>query len=57
MNQIEALRYLQKKYGMAAFTSDHANHKRVGFKKRGEKISATGNTWDEAVRNLEKKAA
>lgn len=53
--QQSALNYLKKKYGGGAFAVDHENYKRVGVRHGEETQYGTGNTWDEAIKDLERK--
>lgn len=53
--QISALNYLREKYGQTAFAVDHQNYRRVGYERGGKTISATGDTWDEAIEALGKR--
>lgn len=55
--QERVLDAMKEKYGETAFTEDHQNYKRVGFKRKGATLSAIGHTWDEAMAELERKAA
>lgn len=54
--QERTLKQLQEKYGTTAFVEDRVNYKLVGFKRGAKKISAIGNTWQQAIEALGKKA-
>lgn len=53
--QEKALKEAKQKYGNTAFTEDHINYRRVGFKRDGSVISVVGDTWKQAFLNLAKK--
>jgi len=55
--QEKALRTAKKEFGTTAFTEHHINYCRVGFRRGGNVLSAIGNTWEEAIKELEKKRA
>jgi len=55
--QEKALRTAKKEFGITAFTEHHINYCRVGFRSGGNVLSAIGNTWEEAIKELEKKRA
>lgn len=54
--QESALNYAKKKYGTTAFTVEHVHYKMVGFKRGEKKITGRGDTWEAAIRELERKA-
>lgn len=53
--QEKALSQLQKSHGKSAFTEDHLNYRRVGFRRGETTLSAMADTWDEAMEILRKK--
>lgn len=61
--QERALAQVQEKYGKSGYTLDHLNYRMVGFfrpimhGRTSKRIFAIGNTWREALAELERKAA
>lgn len=61
--QQAALNQMQERYGDSGYTVDHLHYKMVGFfrpankGRSSQRIFAIGNTWKEALRELERKAA
>lgn len=53
--QQRALAQVREKYGKTAFVEDHANYKRVGYKRGDRVVSAIGQSWDDAINELGKK--
>jgi hypothetical protein len=51
-----ALDNLRKKYGPTVFVKDHVHYKLVGIVKGAKRIFTVGNTWDEAMKRLARKA-
>lgn len=56
-SQQYALDRAQKKFGDSAYTVHHLNYKLVGFYPKGKKVFCIGDSWEEALECLERKAA
>lgn len=54
--QQEALAKIQKLFGETAFTEDTMNYRLVGFKRGSTKLYCIGDTWEEAIGALGRKA-
>jgi hypothetical protein len=54
--QEETLFRIRNLFGKSAFTEDHRNFRQVGYQRDNRIVSAIGETWEEAIRNLEKRA-
>ena len=57
-DQEKALKSVKKEFGGTGFTEHHVNYFMVGFKllsMKGKVLTAVGDSWDEAIQNLDKK--
>ena len=54
--QEQVLHHLTERYGSTVFTEQHVYYKLVGFLKGSKRIFTVGNTWDEAMKRLARKA-
>jgi hypothetical protein len=50
--QEKALKEAKKHFGHTAFTEDHINYRRVGYKKDGKVLTVMADTWKEAIASL-----
>lgn len=55
--QEEVLYQMRSTYGKTAYTEDTLRYKLVGFKRDEKKLFAIGNSWQQAIDGLEKRAA
>ena len=53
--QEQVLDVMKKQYGKTAFTEDHVEYRRVGFRGKSGTVSEIGDTWQEAIDLLGKK--
>lgn len=54
--QQRALDRVKKEHGPTGYTIHHLHYKLVGFGEGAGKVFALGNTWDEAIQRLARKA-
>ena len=50
-----ALKSAKKQFGITAFAEHHVNYRRVGVKLRGTVFSSIGDTWEQALKELDSK--
>lgn len=53
--QERTLDYLRQKYGPTAFCETHVHYRRVGYGTGKDRVSAIGDTWQQALASLESK--
>lgn len=51
-----ALDRAQKKFGASAYTVHHLHYKLVGCERNGKRLFCLGESWEEALEGLERKA-
>lgn len=56
MEQAAVLNYMQAMHGKSAFTLHHINYKLVGYKVGARRVQAVGETWEDAIAVLDRKA-
>jgi hypothetical protein len=54
--QEQALDRAQKMFGKSAYAVEGVDYKKVGFLRNGKHIFSTGDTWEVAIEELERKA-
>lgn len=54
--QERVLIQMRETYGKTAYTEHHMNYRLVGFN-RGQRVFAIGDTWEQAIDRLARKAA